>query len=115
MDKLEYGRWGERMAHHFLMKKGYVILYRNWRFLKAEVDMIAYFEGRIVLVEVKSRWNNNFGRPASFVSNKQLHMICFAGEKFLEKHQFQNELQIDIIEIVGKPDSYSIEHFPGWR
>ena len=36
----ELGEKGEELAVEFLQKKGYKILERNWRFKKAEVDII---------------------------------------------------------------------------
>ncbi len=37
----EFGKEGEQIATDFLLKKGYTISYRNYRYLKAEIDIIA--------------------------------------------------------------------------
>ena len=37
----ELGQLGEDLAVDFLQKNGYEILDRNWRFQKAEIDIIA--------------------------------------------------------------------------
>ena len=40
MNNIELGVFGETLAEHFLSKKGYQILDRNYRFKKLEVDII---------------------------------------------------------------------------
>tara|TARA_X000000368_G_scaffold396528_1_gene364890 strand:- start:769 stop:924 length:156 start_codon:yes stop_codon:yes gene_type:complete len=40
-NKQKIGKLGEDIAVDFLLKKGYKILQRNWRFQKAEIDIIA--------------------------------------------------------------------------
>ena len=37
----ELGKKGEQLAVDFLIKNGYIILEKNYRYLKAEVDIIA--------------------------------------------------------------------------
>jgi putative endonuclease len=37
----ELGNWGEDTAVDLLVKKGYKIKERNWRFKKSEVDIIS--------------------------------------------------------------------------
>ena len=59
----ELGKKGEQLAVDFLQKKGYTILDRNWRFKKAEVDIIAQKEQILAIVEVKTRSSNYFGNP----------------------------------------------------
>jgi len=40
-EHFELGKKGEQIAVDYLIKKGYKILERNWRFQKAEIDIIA--------------------------------------------------------------------------
>ena len=56
----ELGKKGELFAVQYLQKKGYRILERNWRYLKAEIDIIALFENTVVIVEVKNKILNLF-------------------------------------------------------
>ena len=37
----ELGNKGEQLAVNYLINKGYKIVERNWRFQKAEIDIIA--------------------------------------------------------------------------
>ncbi len=54
---------GELIAKSYLEKNGYLILERNWRYKKYEIDIIAQKPNLIVFVEVKTRKNDTFGEP----------------------------------------------------
>ena len=46
----EFGKLAEELAEQFLVEKNYKILAKNFRFQKAEVDIITEFEGKIVVI-----------------------------------------------------------------
>lgn len=71
----ELGKLGEELAADFLVKKGYKIRAKNWRYLKAEVDIIAEKENTIVAVEVKTRTSDYFGDPQDFITKKKNKII----------------------------------------
>ena len=64
------GKKGETIAKEYLLEKSYSIVEKNWRYVKAEIDLIAQKEDVIVFVEVKTRSSNNYGDPESFVSDR---------------------------------------------
>ena len=49
-DHNDFGKMAEDLAVDFLMKAKYKILVRNFRYLKAEVDIIAEFENQIIII-----------------------------------------------------------------
>ena len=49
---------------------GYEILKQNYRYRKAEIDIIARKDNFIIVVEVKARSSSFYGAPESFVSGK---------------------------------------------
>ena len=51
----ELGRLGEQIAAEYLIKKGYTIRDSNWRWQRYELDIVCEHNGRIVIVEVKTR------------------------------------------------------------
>ena len=65
----ELGKEGEEKAVAFLQEKGYVILEKNYRSGRAEVDIIAGFKDIIVFVEVKTRSSYVFGYPEESVTS----------------------------------------------
>lgn len=62
------GRRGEAAAARYLELKGYEIVERNWTCPAGEADIIAYDEGTLVFVEVKTRTNLEKGLPAEAVT-----------------------------------------------
>ena len=67
----ELGKKGEQLAVNYLIGKGYKIVERNWRFQKAEIDIIARKAETLISVEVKTRSTKNFGNPQDFVNPKK--------------------------------------------
>jgi putative endonuclease len=59
-DHNDLGNLAEEMAAEFLIDLGYKILTRNYRFQKAEIDIIAVFNKEIIIVEVKARSSDVF-------------------------------------------------------
>jgi len=55
MERQALGRRGEHLAEHFLRRAGYLILARNWRTGRCEIDLIGMRRGEVVFVEVKTR------------------------------------------------------------
>jgi len=110
-DHNELGALGEEEAVKFLIKNGYRIKERNWRFAKAELDIIAENDEWLVMVEVKTRSNDAFGNPEEFVSRaKQKHLIR-AANRYLELFPTDKDTRFDIISIVIEP-KFLLEHIP---
>lgn len=53
----ELGKEGENAAAEYLMSKGYSIRHRNWHSGKRELDIVAQKDGELIVVEVKTRRN----------------------------------------------------------
>jgi putative endonuclease len=51
---LNYGKWAEKAALEYLLAKGYQLLAANYRYQRAEVDLIMRQEKILVLIEVKA-------------------------------------------------------------
>ncbi len=64
----QIGDRGEKLAAMYLENRGYMILERNYRFERAEVDIVAFKEHEIVFVEVKLRTSLKFGHPEDAVT-----------------------------------------------
>ena len=108
---LELGNRGESLAERLLLEDGYQILERNWRFSRAEVDIIAKDGEVLVFVEVKTRSSEIFGQPEESISPKKEALLKDAAAVYMEQIGHQWEIRFDIISILIKGDGYSIEHF----
>ena len=53
------GRWGEQKAAEYLERKGFRILWRDWRDGHRDLDIVAIDADQLVVVEVKTRKNND--------------------------------------------------------
>jgi putative endonuclease len=110
---LETGKTGEDLAAAHLEAKGLRILHRNWRFGRAEVDIVAEDGKVLVLAEVKTRRSAQFGRPEEFVSAKKQRFMAEAASQYMEQFGYDWEIRFDIVSVLFLPGAApQIEHFP---
>lgn len=108
----ETGKKGEEIAVQFLMDKGYPILETNWRFKRAEVDIITKDEAEniIIFVEVKTRTSDFFGTPDSFVTEKKERLLVDLAQAYCEAINHDWEIRFDIISVLIQGNEMKIEH-----
>ena len=107
----ELGKKGEQLAVNYLINKGYKIVERNWRFQKAEIDIIATKDKILICVEVKTRSTNDFGSPQDFVTPKKIKLMVSAMNEYILNKDLDIELRFDIIAITKDKSSFDIQHF----
>ena len=106
----ELGKKGEQLAIDFLLDKGYTILEKNYRYLKAEVDIIVQKEQVLAAVEVKTRSTAYFGNPEEFVNPKKIKLLISAMDHYVVEHNLDVEVRFDIIAIIHQNKETKIEH-----
>lgn len=102
----ELGRNGEQIAAEYLSAKGYSIRHRNWRSGHKELDIVAETGGTLVVVEVKTRKDTDFGTPEEAVTNGKIKRIVSSTDAYLRKYSIDMPVRFDIITIVtgnGEP------------
>ena len=112
------GARGEALAAAMLEEKGYVILERNFRFMKAEVDLIAFLPtpdytrgGDLVFIEVKWRRDSDFAVPESAVNALKKRLMIQAAEAFLHERKLEGTpCRFDVVAITGEGPKVEIEH-----
>ncbi len=102
MNNSARGRLGEDIAVEALRKRGYRILIRNYRFGKAEVDIIAQKDSVLAFVEVKWRSNNLFGDPQNFVSKQQQKRLIAAADHYVRSNDLDINVRFDVVTILEK-------------
>jgi putative endonuclease len=114
MDHLTTGARGEDLARRYLEAKGYAILEHNWRWRRAEVDLIAKDGDALVIIEVKTRRSDHFGRPETFVDEKKQNMLAGAAAAYMEAIGHEWEVRFDVIAILLDitTGAHQLEHFP---
>jgi putative endonuclease len=107
----DLGKRGEALAMGYLEAKGYEIFEENWCHCKAEVDLIAYFEKKLIFVEVKSRTSTSFGFPEEFVDAAKQKLLVFAAAEYIELMSHEGEIRFDIISVLfDKQNNFTINH-----
>lgn len=104
------GKKGEDLAVAYLIKNGYSIVERNYRFNKAEVDIIAKKNDILSVIEVKTRSTSDFGNPQDFVKPKQIKNLVKAINEYVTVNNLDVEVRFDIIAVVKEKELYNIEH-----
>jgi putative endonuclease len=106
----ELGKQGENLAETYLLKEGYSILHRNWRHAREEIDIIAFKNNTVHIVEVKLRTSKTFGFPEVHVNKKKFNLLKAAAEEFLFQNPEYKLIQFNILSINIVNDT-EIEYF----
>ncbi|MFO8029864.1 MAG: YraN family protein [Cyclonatronaceae bacterium] len=115
MNHVEIGKLGEDRAAAFLSDKGFLILDRNYRFMRAEVDIVAATQREIVFVEVKTRRNTSFGEPEERVDEKKKRQLFKVAEAWLHERKMEGSpVRFDVISVFRpEKEDERITHFEG--
>ena len=76
------------------------ILWRNY----------AEQQGTLVIVEVKTRRNENFGLPEEAVNDAKIRRIIRATDVYVKKYSIDLPLRFDIIAVTGYVPPFHIQH-----
>ncbi len=96
----ETGLKGELLAADFLVKKGYILLHRNWRYRHKEVDLILQKEDWLIIAEVKTRRGFGFGFPEESVTAAKQSFLQVAAAAYFEANAGFDKVRFDVISIV---------------
>jgi putative endonuclease len=111
---MKLGNFGEDLALKYMMAKGYKPVIRNFRFNRAEIDLIMKNETDKLLVftEVKTRRNRKFGEPEEGVTERKTGQIYKSAEGFLAGHPEFNDytMRFDIVSIIIENGKSTIKH-----
>ncbi len=107
----EIGKLGEELAVKYLQQQNYKVIERNFECKQGEIDIIALDKNELVFIEVKTRTNIKFGKPAEAVDDtKQKHLIK-AVKYYLYSRHLENEfVRIDVMEIYMYDNKYRVNH-----
>ncbi len=98
MDNKNKGKKGEDLAKSHYRKLGCEVLEENYRFKRAEIDLIVLKEeALLIFVEVKNRSRTDFGEAETFVSEAQQNRIKEAAEDYIFGINWQKDIRFDIV------------------
>ncbi len=99
---VEKGRVGEDAAVRTLVARGYVVLERNARTKRGELDVVALDGDVLVFVEVRSRKDDAFGGAAATVDGrKQARVVRAAWSWLVRVPQPWPRCRFDVVAIDG--------------
>ncbi len=108
------GAEAEKLASEYLLKIGYKIIKKNFRFGKGEIDIIAEDGDILVFIEVKYRRNMEKGDPLLAITQSKIKQL----KKIAEGYYFINKIKsrdcrFDVISLLGdlnqNPEIYHIK------
>lgn len=95
----QFGTLGEKAAVKFLKKNGYKILETNFYTRFGELDIICKKQNLLVIVEVKTRTNDKFGRASEAVNYRKIQHIEKATNYYITKKKIELPVRFDVIEV----------------
>jgi putative endonuclease len=109
------GHQGEQIAASFLESQGYLLIDRNWRCARGEIDIVACRGDDLVFVEVKTRSSLSHGHPLEAITLSKLARLRSLAAAWRQAHpEARGVPRIDALAVLipqGAP--YEIEHVQG--
>lgn len=110
--KKKTGDWAENFVANYLQNSGYEIWERNWRFRRAEIDIIAFKKAKIYIVEVKYRRFQGFSLNSNLISIKKRRLLVAAANAYLIQNRLDFEVQFDTIFVINRNGILELIHSP---
>ena len=109
----DFGKEAEKEAAAFLEKNGYVILAKNFYYQKGELDIVALYQGVLVVVEVKARSTSVFQEPYEAVDKRKIKLLVNATDTFIKAGNRTEEVRFDIISVLKNQQGHlEMTHIP---
>jgi putative endonuclease len=113
IERLNFGKKGEKAAESYLKKQGYRILKKNYRTKVGEIDLIAEHKNVLVFIEVKSRTSTAFEHPFMAVTPRKQKKIAQTASYFLVENKVgDREIRFDVVSVLlgnESPDAFQVE------
>ena len=100
---LRDGRRGEDLAYEHLCDEGFRVVARNYRSRsgRGEIDLMAWDGEFLACVEVKTRKNEEFGRPEVRVDREKRRSLVAAAYDYARRADVDPELlRFDIVSVL---------------
>ena len=104
----EFGKFAEELTAQEYIKNNYVILERNWRLGKTEIDIIAQKENVIVFIEVKAR-NGKDLSPLEAITHDKRRRMTRAADCYIRNAKGEYEYRFDFATVSGTRQKYEFE------
>ncbi len=100
MKNKDTGNFGENLACRYLIEKGLIVIEKNWRHKHLEIDIIAYKDQQLHIVEVKTRTGIEYGYPEQFIGRQKFQFLKNAAAIYQYQNPKWKNIQFDVISIL---------------
>jgi putative endonuclease len=107
------GQQGEALAAAYLQQQGYQVQQQNYRCRYGEIDIIAWDQGTLVFVEVKTKSHLRFGAPQSMVDRRKQQQLTRVAMAYVQQRALRNTpVRFDVVAIVYEDGRPAVTHLP---
>lgn len=114
--KNRLGHAGEIKAKEYLEKTNLKLIKKNYRYERAEIDLIFKDDESktLIFVEVKTRSNMNFGDPLESITSLKQNQIRKAAMGFVSENESYSDydIRLDVVTVIKTYDKTEIRHYP---
>lgn len=102
---------GEEAAETWLAQSGYLILERNLRLARGEIDLVAQRGDTLAFIEVKTS-SGSRGAPEDRVTPQKQSRITSAATAYLSRHPSSLAPRFDVVTVQLGDEKPEVRHFP---
>jgi putative endonuclease len=97
------GKTGEELVVDHMLKNGFRILHRNWRYRHYEIDILGERKGVLHVIEVKCTKSKKNTNPEDAVTLRKFRFLTEACQAFLTLNPKWDRVQYDIAAVTLFP------------
>jgi putative endonuclease len=108
----DLGQKGEDKAASYLLDQGYRLAARNYRYDRKEIDIIAWDDEELVIVEVRTRATEYHEHPRDSLTPTKVNAITYAAEAYILENELDCRTRFDLICWLPNKDDdhWEMEH-----
>ncbi len=103
------GAEGERLALEYLLKKGFILITKNYSTRFGEIDLIMRDKDITVFVEVKAKKSEDWGTPEEMFTQSKYRKVKNMGIIYL--HGKDTKCRIDMVAVDLFVEPPSLRHY----
>lgn len=112
--KNRLGKRGELIAAEYLKENGFELIKSNYRYDRAEIDLICVDskQNLLIFVEVKTRTNKKFGEPEESITYTKIEQIKKAAYGFLSENSIYDsfDVRLDVVTVFFEGQDAVVNH-----
>lgn len=100
-ERINLGKFGEKVAAIFLKRNGYVILERNFSCPFGEIDIIAKDKEAVAFIEVRTRQSDEYGLPVESIRRAKEKKLIRTAWFYIKGRNLEDSLfRFDVVSVL---------------